>query len=99
MKWKLRCWMACHWSISSRSGKVLLYVKSLKICGEVVRQEVRPPQLVEGRDDLAVGEIARRPEQDEDARIGDALEPEAFAERVVVLPGRRLALALARLHI
>ena len=33
---------------------------------ELVREQVRSPQLVDGRDDLSVGEVAGRPEQDHD---------------------------------
>ena len=37
---------------------------------ELVWEEIGPPQLVEGRQDLAMGEVSGRPEQREDARIG-----------------------------
>ena len=50
--------------------------------GELVRQEVRPPQLVERRHDLAVGEVAGRAEQDQHAWIRHALEAKALAQRV-----------------
>ena len=63
---------------------------------ELVRQEVRPPQLVQRRNDLAVGEVAGRPEQDEDARVRDALEAEALAERVVLWLCGRLRRVAAR---
>ncbi len=59
---------------------------------ELVRQQVGPPQLVEGRDDLAMGEVAGRPEQDQDRRIRDALEAKALAQDVGGrLRARRLA--------
>ena len=43
-------------------------------------------QLVERRHDLAVGEVAGRAEQDDDAGVRDALEAQAVAERVRRLP-------------
>ena len=49
---------------------------------ELVRQQVGPPQLVESRDDLAMGEIACRPEQHQDRWVGDALEAKALAQDV-----------------
>ena len=49
---------------------------------EFVGQQVGPPQLVERRHHLAVRKIARRAEQDEDERIGHALEPQSFAQRI-----------------
>ena len=62
---------------------------------ELVRQQVGPPQLVEGRDDLAMGEVAGRPEQDQDRRIRDALEAEALAQDVGDRLRARGSLALA----
>ena len=62
---------------------------------ELVRQQVGPPQVVEGRDDLAVGEVAGRPEQDDDRGIRDALEAQAVAQDVLDRLGPRRALALA----
>ena len=62
---------------------------------ELVRQEVGPPQLVEGRDDLAMGEIAGGPEQDQDRRVRDALQPKPFAQDVGDRLRARGALALA----
>jgi hypothetical protein len=60
-----------------------------------VRQQVRAPQVIERRHDLAVGEIAGRSEKYEDRRIRDALEAQALTQDV----GDRLragcALALA----
>ena len=53
---------------------------------ELVREEVGPPELVERGDHLAVREIAGRPEEDEDARVGDPLEAEPLAERVPLRP-------------
>ena len=53
---------------------------------ELMGEQVRPPQLVEGRDDLAMGEVAGRAHQDEDGWIRDPLEAEALAQHV----GRRL---------
>src|SRR4029078_9648374 len=61
---------------------------------EFVREEVRAPELVERRDDLAVGEIAGGTEQDQGAGVRDALEAEPFAKGVVLLLRRRLSLAL-----
>ena len=46
---------------------------------ELVRQEVGPPQLVEGRDDLAMGQVAGGSEEDEGARVGDAFETKTLA--------------------
>ena len=63
---------------------------------ELVRQQVGPPQLVEGRDDLAMGEVAGRPEQDQDRRIRDALQPKTLAQDVGGRLRARGALALAR---
>ena len=59
----------------------------------VLGQEVRPPQLGERREDLAVAEVAGRPEEDHDVGIGDALEAQALAEGVGVVLGRVTALA------
>ena len=63
---------------------------------ELVRQQVVPPQLVERRHDLAMGEVAGRPEQHEDRRIGDALEAKPLAQDVLDGFRPRRALALAR---
>ena len=49
---------------------------------ELVGQQVGPAELVERRQDLPVGQVAGRAEQDDDARIGDPLQAEALAERV-----------------
>ena len=49
---------------------------------ELVGQQVGPPELVERRHDLAMGQIAGRAEQDEDERVRHALKPEALAQRV-----------------
>ena len=62
---------------------------------ELVGQEVRAPELVEGRDDLAMREVARRPEEHERGRVGHALEAQALPQRVVEGLRGRLALALA----
>ena len=60
-------------------------------------QEVRPPELGEGREDLAMGQIARRAEQDDDVRIRHPLEAKALAEEIRALSrGRAPALAVAR---
>ncbi len=45
---------------------------------ELVRQQVGAPQLVEGRDHLAVGQVAGPAEQDEDGRVRHPLEPQAL---------------------
>ena len=47
-------------------------------------QEVRPPELGERREDLAVGQVAGRPEQDDDVGIRHPLEAEALPQRVRV---------------
>ena len=62
---------------------------------ELVRQQVRAPQLEERRDHLSVGEVAGAAEQDEDGRVRDALEPEALAEDVLERPGPGSLAALA----
>ena len=64
---------------------------------ELVRQQVRPPQLVERGQDLAVGEVAGRTEQDEDRRIRHALQAQALAQDVLRGLRARGTLALARL--
>ena len=61
-----------------------------------MREQVGPPQLVDGRDDLAVGEVAGRPEQDDDRRVRHALEPQALAQDVLGRLGPRRPLALPR---
>ena len=53
---------------------------------ELVGQQVRPAQLVQGWQDLAMGQVAGCAEQDDDARIGHPLEAQALAQRVD-LPG------------
>ena len=65
---------------------------------ELVRQQVRPPQLVERGDDLAVGEVAGRAEQHEDGRVRHALQAEALAQGVVegLAAGARRRVAAAR---
>ena len=64
---------------------------------ELVGQQVRPPELEQGRDDLAVGQVAGPAEEDEHERVGHPLEAQAFAERVLeALVGRALRLALGR---
>ncbi len=62
---------------------------------EFVRQQVRPPQVVHRRDDLAMGQVAGRPEQDEDRGIRHALQAQALAEDVRRRLRPRRALALA----
>ena len=52
-------------------------------------QQVRPPQVVDRRDDLAVGEVAGRPEQDEDRRVRHALQAQALAQDVLDRLGAR----------
>ena len=50
---------------------------------ELVRQQVRPPQVIERRQDLAMGQVAGRAEQDQHARVGDARQAEPFAQHVL----------------
>jgi len=50
---------------------------------ELVRQQVVAPQLVERRDDLAVGEVAGRPEEHEDRGVWDPLQTQAIAQDVL----------------
>jgi len=50
----------------------------------VLGQEVRPPELGERRDDLAVRQVASRAEQDHDVRVGHALQPEALAQGIAL---------------
>jgi hypothetical protein len=52
---------------------------------ELVREQVRPPQLVERRQHLAVGQVAGRAEQHDDRRIRDACEAQAFAQDILGL--------------
>jgi len=66
---------------------------------ELVRQEVRPPQVVDRRDDLAMGEVAGRAEQGEDRGVRYPLETQSLAQDVVrraCLGGSLGRLALAR---
>ena len=64
--------------------------------GPVGRQEVGPPELGQRREDLAVREVAGRPEQDHDVRVRHALQAEALPQRVDVAVRRRpAALAVA----
>src|SRR6185437_432472 len=59
-------------------------------------QQVGAPQLRQGREDLAVREIAGRAEEHRHVRIRDALESQPLAQRVRVAMDRRLApLAIA----
>ena len=52
---------------------------------ELVGQQVRPPQLVQRRDHLAMGQVAGRTEQDQTSRIGHPFQAETLAQRVVEL--------------
>jgi len=58
--------------------------------GELVGQEVRPPQLEEGRHDLAMGKVTGRAEEDEDGRVRHPLQAEPLAEGVAGDLRRRL---------
>ena len=49
---------------------------------ELVRQQVRPPELEQRRHQLAMREIAGRAEEHEHAWVGHPLEAEALAQRV-----------------
>ena len=49
------------------------------------RQQAGPPQVVDGGQDLAVGQVAGRAEDGDDARRRDLLEAQALAQRVGVL--------------
>ncbi len=50
--------------------------------GELVRQQVRAPQLEQRGHDLAVREVAGGAEEHEDRRVGHALHAQAFTQRV-----------------
>ena len=63
---------------------------------ELVGQQVRPPELVERGKDLAMGEIAGRPEQDQYRRIRHALQAQALAQDVLGGFRPRGTFALAR---
>ena len=62
---------------------------------ELVGQQVRPPQLVERGDDLAMSQVAGGTEQGNDGRIRDALQPKAIAERVLHRARGRAPVGLA----
>ena len=72
-------------------GVVVVRAPADRQDNELVGQEVRPPQLVEGRHDLPVGEVAGRPEQHEDRRIRHAFQAKALAQDVLELAGECLA--------
>ena len=59
----------------------------------VLGQEVGAPELGQRREHLAVRQVAGRPEQDHDVRVGHALEPQALAQRVDVLLRGSMSLA------
>jgi hypothetical protein len=82
-------------SVLGPKGVIVVVPSADRQDDELVGQEIRPPELVEGRDHLAMSEVAGRPEQDQGAGVGHALEAEPPAKRVVVLFGRRLLLALS----
>ena len=59
---------------------------------ELVREQVRPPQLEERRDHLPVGEVAGGAEQHEGRRVRDPLEAQPFPQRVLERPAGGAAL-------
>ena len=51
--------------------------------GEPARQKSLPAQVIEGGYQLAVGQVARRPEDDHHVRLGRLLQAQPFFQRVL----------------